>query len=193
MMENALFIAIFLLGLASYTVGVVEVLRGKYRPSVFSRIVWLLLAINGFAGTVGSQASSASIFLAGILLVGCLVMALLSVWKGNREFGKLEWVCLVLLGISAYIWIFYDEPFVNLLISLFGDLIGGIPTFRNVWKNPKSESSLFWFFFFAASVLSLIPSGTAPWTDKIFPLYFTFFDGTFFLLSLRSPRAQKAK
>jgi hypothetical protein len=180
-----LYALILLLGIASYTVGAVEIVQGKYKPSMFSRIVWLLLAINAFAGVIGSGGTTASILLAGILLLGSLVICLLSFWRGNKTFGKLEWVCLGLLALSLYVWVFYDAPYVSLLISLLGDLIGGLPTFRNVWKNPQSESLWFWGFFFLSCGFGIVASIGSPWTDAIVPIYFTLFDGVIFALCLR--------
>lgn len=185
MIQTILYVLILVLGVGSYAVGAVEMLQGKYQPSMFSRTVWLLLAVNAFAGVLGSHGTTASILLGGVLLAGCTLIWVLSLWKGNKSFGKLEWVCLGLLVISLYIWVVYDAPYVSLLISLLGDLIGGIPTLRNVWKNPKSESLWFWGLFFFSSVLSVVASFGSPWSAAVIALYFTFFDGTVFALCLR--------
>lgn len=132
-MQNFLYLLILLLGIASYVSGLSQMLRGKYAPSVFSRLVWLLLACISFAGVIGSGGSGASILLAGILLAGNATICLVSFWKGSRDFGKLEIFCLVLLGVSALVWWLFNAPLVSLCISLLAHLVGALPTYKRVW------------------------------------------------------------
>lgn len=184
-MQNALYIIILLLGIASYTAGLTQMMQGKYAPSVFSRVVWLLLAVISFAGVVASKGSSASTLLAGIFLAGNAAICLVSFWKGSRDFGKLELLCLLLLGVSAMVWLLFNAPLVSLYISLLAHFIGALPTYKRVWSKPESESTLFWFFFFAASLLSIFASKGSSLAAIAFPIYFTCFDGSLFALSMR--------
>lgn len=189
-MQNILYALILLLGLASYAAGLSQMLRGKYAPSVFSRVVWLLLAAISFVGVLGSKGSTASTLLAGIFLVGNASICLASFWKGSRDFGKLELFCLGLLAVSGLVWVLFDAPLLSLCISLFAHFIGALPTYKRVWSKPESESTLFWFFFFAASLLSIFASKGSSLEAIAFPIYFTFFDGSLFMLSLRGRRRQ---
>jgi hypothetical protein len=184
-MHLILYIIITILGVSSYIVGTKEMLQGKYSPSTFSRIIWVLLAINSFAGVILSKSSTSSIILGGILLLGNIIICIISFWKGTREIGTLEYTCLILLLISAIIWIFFRAPLINLIISLIGHLIAGAPTYRKVIKTPKSESSGFWSLFFLASLLSVFASPIFSLRTIILPLYFTLFDGSIFFLSLK--------
>lgn len=179
------YIIILLLGIASYGEGIKQMLRGLYSPSIFSRVVWLLLAINSFAGVIASKSTNASVLLAAIFLVGNLIICLVSFSKGSKEFGKLELFCFALLLVSCFVWIFFNNPLINLGISLLAHFIGALPTYKRVWFNPRSESSLFWFYFFGASALSIFASNEGTLKTLIFPLYFTLFDGSLFLLTLR--------
>lgn len=165
-------------------------LRGSYKPSTFSRIVWLLLGINGFVGVLLSSTSTAAVLLAGISLLGSAAMCVLSFWKGVRTIGTLEYVCIALLVVSGLIWVFFNAPLINLSISLFAHFIGAVPTYKKVWLEPKSESWGFWSLFFFASVLSIFASPGSSIKDVVFPIYFTLFDGSIFFLSLRKRKGQ---
>ncbi len=191
-MQTVLYADIVFFGLASYVVGCTEMLKGKYSPSVFSRIVWVLLSINSFAGVYFSGGSHSSLILSFIFLIGNVAICLISFWKGTREFGYTEYVCAALLVISGLIWFYFSAPLLNLIISLVAHFIGGIPTYKKVWNNPKSESVGFWSLFFIASLLSLIASDTKELSRIAFPLYFTFFDGSMFLLSVRKNPKNRA-
>ena len=180
-----LYILITILGIGSYFIGVRDMLRNKYSPSTFSRVIWVLLAINSFAGVFLSNGTKSSILLAGILLLGNIAICAVSFWKGNRKMGKLEYFSLGLLLISGLIWIFFSVPLVNLFISLFAHFIGGLPTYKKVWINPKSESVGFWSLFFFASLLSVFASDITSISSIVFPIYFTLFDGSMFVLALR--------
>lgn len=123
-MELVLNLLIISFGAASYLVGIKEMLQNKYAPSVFSRVVWLLLALISFAGVFSSQSSSSSILLAGIFLLGNAAICLLSFWKGSRGIGRLEYICLAILAVSLIIWVAFDAPLVSLAVSLLAHFIG---------------------------------------------------------------------
>lgn len=184
-MQNTLLIAIGLFGLASYTAGIREMLQNRYAPSTFSRVVWVLLAINNFAGVLASDGSQASLLLVAVLLLGNIAVCTLSFWKGTRTIGLIEYICVALLLLSGLVWIFFSAPLVNLALSLIAYLIGAIPTYKKVWLDPRSESTAFWGFFAIASLLSIFASTNSSLEQIVIPIFFTFFDGGFFLLSLR--------
>ena len=179
------YIAITILGAASYIVGVWKILKSRYSPSVFSRVVWVLLTINSFAGVILSKSSPASVLLGAILLAGNAAMCIVSFSKGTKEIGKLEYVCLFLLAISVIIWVFFRAPLVNLGISLFAHFIGAAPTYKKVWRNPASEDLTFWVLFFLASLLSVLISDFSSPKTILLPLYYTFFEGSMVVLVLR--------
>lgn len=187
-MNIILFFLILLFGTGSYVVGVSQILQGKYKPSLFSRVVWLLLAANGFAGVVIGDGSKASVVLAAIFLIGNALVCLASVFKGTREFGRIEYICTALLVLSGMVWIFFDAPLVNLSVTLIAHFIGGVPTLKRVWVEPSSESTGFWSLFFFASLLSVFASPFTSVSAIIFPLYFVVWDGALTFLSLRKAK-----
>lgn len=180
-----LFILILLFGSASYIVGLKEMLEGKYAPSVFSRVVWILLAIISTASVVVSQSTTASVLLAGIFLAGNSAICIASFWKGTKEFNGLEYVCLAILVVSGLVWIIFKAPLVSLVISLFAHFIGALPTYKRVLLKPNSESTGFWSLFFIASLLTILASWGQPVKLIIFPIYFSFFDGSMTFLSIK--------
>ena len=184
-MDNFLYILIIIFGLASYIVGAKQMLQNKYSPSTFSRIIWVLLSVNSFAGVILSHSSKSSLILSGIFLFGNIIICLISFWKGTKSFGNTEYFSLFLLFISLVIWIQFNAPLLNLVISLIAHFIGGIPTYKKVWKNPSSESFGFWSLFFIASLISVFVADTSSVSLIIFPIYFVIFDGGMTLLSVR--------
>jgi hypothetical protein len=186
-MQSSLYlnILITIFGLSCYLVGAYRILKNKYTPNTFSRVVWLILAVNSFAGVYFSKSSQASILLALVLLFGNILICTLSFAQGSSKIGSLEYVCLGLLFISLLIWIFFKSPLINLSISLIAHFIGAAPTYKKLWLNPESEDIPFWTLFFLASVLSVINSGHSSLKFVILPYYYAFFDGSIILLAAR--------
>jgi hypothetical protein len=179
---------IVVFGCASYVVGSRAIITGSYAPLVFSRVVWLLLSIISFAGVAASGSSAPAVLLAAVFLAGNAVICGLSFWKGTRGVGVLEYVCLAILAVSAAIWAVFDAPAISVAVSLLAHFVGGAPTYRSVWRDPRSESAGFWSLFFIASVLSLVTDLDQPVHQLIFPAYFVLFDGAMTVLSLRRNR-----
>jgi hypothetical protein len=176
---------IVLFGLSSYIVGAWQMIRNQYSPSTFSRVVWVLLAINSFAAVCLSHSSHASILLGAVALAGNVLICTLSFSKGTKTIGKMEYICIALLILSVLIWIFFNAPLVNLSISLFAHFVGAAPTYKKVWLNPNDESLTFWMLFFIASVLSIFISDFSSIKSILLPLYCALFDGSIMVLALR--------
>lgn len=184
-MDLILSLLILAFGAASYAVGLKQIIAGRYAPSVFSRSVWLLLAIISYGSVIASESTSASALLAGVFLLGNALMCVASFCKGTREVGKIEIICFIILLISGAVWVIFDTPLLTLTISLLAHFIGGVPTYKRVWEKPSNESIGFWSLFFIASALSVVASLGQPLVLIIFPIYFTLFDGSMTLLSMR--------
>lgn len=176
-------IALFVI--SSYSIAARAILKNKYHPSVYSRFIWLLLAINNFASIVALKSNNSTILLSGFVFLGSAVILLLSLRKAKRKFDKTEFISTALLILSLAVWIFTRLPLLNLTIGLTAHLIGGIPTYKKVLKNPKDEYVLFWLFFSIGSLLTLITANKTNVSDYLYPLYFVLFDGSIVLLCLR--------
>ncbi|PID99502.1 hypothetical protein CSA80_01940 [Candidatus Saccharibacteria bacterium] len=157
-------------------------MRGDYSPSLFSRAIWFLLSINSFAGVALGGGSQDAIVLAFIYLLGSVAVFLVSIKKGSREFGKIEAISLALFVLSCVIWVVFDAPVINLMISLVAHFIGGVPTITRTLRKPSSEKALHWYFFCAASLMAAIGSPEKTFAAVLFPVYFALFDGLIILL-----------
>ena len=182
MMQTSFYILILLLGIATYGSAVWQMLKNEYSPSFFSRGVWFLLGINSFATVLLGDGSKSSVILAGTLFIGNGAVFIVSYRKGSRDFHIAEKVSLLLLIISALVWAGLDAPFIGLIITLLAHFIGGIPTIWRTVKKASVEQAYHWYFFFTASLLSIIASPDKSLTVILFPVYFAAFDGTMLLL-----------
>jgi hypothetical protein len=186
-MENTKIIY-FLIGLfssLSYLVGFISILRKKYQPKLFSRIVWLALSINNLISVLLLSMGMETHILAWVTFLGSALIFIGSLTYLKYDFGLAEKIAAALLLISGLIWITTDIPLLNLFIGLIAHFIGSIPTLVRVIKKPEEENFSFWFFFFLGSVLALLVADTSVIKSYIFVLYFASFDGIMALCTSR--------
>ena len=186
-MENTKIIY-FLIGLfssLSYLVGFISILRKKYQPKLFSRIVWLALSINNLISVLLLSMGMETHILAWVTFLGSALIFIGSLTYLKYDFGLAEKIAAALLLISGLIWITTDIPLLNLFIGLIAHFIGSIPTLVRVIKKPEEENFSFWFLFFLGSVLALLVADTSVIKSYIFVLYFASFDGIMALCTSR--------
>jgi|GEM_PF-1225081 len=193
MSDQTVNLVVFAFGITAYITAVAQMIRGRYRPSFFSRGVWFLLGIISFAGVFFGEGSSASTVLAASLFLGNTAVFVVSYKRGSREFGLVEAISLCLLALSVIGWAIFNSPQVGLITSLSAHFIGGIPTIWRVLRRPETEQAYHWYFFFVGCVISIAFGSHDNLRAVIFPLYFAFFDGLIILLANRKFLYQKSK
>ncbi|VVA44274.1 conserved membrane hypothetical protein [Candidatus Roizmanbacteria bacterium] len=176
---------IILLITASYFFGAKAILENKYFPNIYSRIIWLLLSINGLVSVILLKNNPSVILYALLGFLGSLLIFILSLKKSKKIFGPIEFISTIFLFLSLGFWIFTKLPFLNLSIGLIISFIGGIPTFVQVIKNPNDEDILFWLFFALGSFITLLDSDRSNISGYLFPLYFLVTNSAMTLLCLR--------
>ena len=167
-----MYLLIIILISASYFFGAKAITENKYFPSIYSRVIWLMLALNGLISVILLK-NNFSVILYGILgFLGSFLILILSLKRSKKIFGPIELVSTIFLFFSLGLWIFTKLPFLNLSIGLIVSFIGGIPTFVQVIKNPKEEDILFWLFFSLGSFVTILNSDRSNISGYLFPLYY---------------------
>lgn len=156
----------------SYFFGAKAILENKYFPNIYSRIIWLLLTLNGLISVILLKNNSSVILYAVLGFIGSLLILILSLKKSKKVFGPVEFISTIFLLVSLGLWIFTKLPILNLSIGLIVSFIGGIPTFVKVIKNPNDEDILFWLFFALGSFVTILDSNRSNLSGYLFPLYY---------------------
>ncbi len=179
----SLVIAIF--ALLSFYNGIKAIHKKFYKPNVYSRIIWSLLAINAFIGLVKLENYSGILVLSAIQVVGGLWILLGSLRYSVFKFGITEKIASFLLACSGLIWLAADIPALNVAISLIAHFIGGIPTMIRVYKKPTSEYTAFWTYFALGSLVAFVFADKSDFRNYMFALYFALYNSSIICLSLR--------
>ncbi len=125
--------------LVAYGIYVWQTLRGEARPHPLS---WLIFGIlTGTAYLVQrDEAAGAGSWVMGITAVVCLLLCLMSLWRGERAFPWYEWAFLL---AAAMIFIFYllsRQPTIAAVLAATVNVLGFGPTLTKAWRRPHSDS-----------------------------------------------------
>ena len=100
-----------------------------------------------------------------------LITALVSLKYGEGGWTHFDRACLGVAGLSAMLWWLCHSPLVALLINLFIDFVGLLPTMRKSFLNPKSEDRAAWTLGFAASAINLFAIEEWKFAIAVYPIY----------------------
>jgi len=158
------------LALLAFIPYIAAILRRKARPN---RATWWIWSVMGFLLGASYLAAGAdrTIWVAVGYAVGPLVTAALSVKYGEGGWSRFDRGCVVGAAAGVAAWSLTGSPLAALVIFLFIDLMGALPTVRKCWRDSASEDRLTWALFLAGNTLNLF--AVERWTFAIaaYPLY----------------------
>ena len=143
---------------------------GKTKPHVFSWLIWgIITGIEFFGQVIGSAGAGA--WATGVASVFCFLITFLSFRKGKLEITKLDWVSFVGAIVAILIWFITKEPLLSMLLGIFIDALGFVPTFRKSFIHPFQETLITWFLNGLKFFLSLFALEKFTLLSSIYPIY----------------------
>ena len=143
------------------------------RKTVPNRATWFIWALCGglIAGSYDAVGATDSRWVPWAYAVGPFLVFLLSIRYGEGGWTLSDKVCLAGVLLSVAIWVGFKTPLVVLLMNLFMDFMGLIPTLRKSWCKPETEDRLAWTISVVANTINLF--AVEEWTFAIatFPVY----------------------
>jgi len=152
------------------------------RSIVFTRETKLNRASWAIWGTIGII-NLAAYFCAGeretiwFVIASALnpvIIFILSLKFGEKRWHASDTACLALAAVALIIWKLTGNPVLALVAGLTADVLGGIPTFLKVIRNPHSENLAGWAIGLAASICNVF--AVKQWTvaNSIYTGYMVF-------------------
>lgn len=142
-MKEALGIIAVVITFVGYAPYVLDTIKGKTRPHIFSWFTWgfvtfIIFALqvlgHGGAGTYTTLATA--ILCSGIFILGLR--------NGKKDITKFDTVTFVISLIATGIWIFAKQPVISTLLIVTINTLANLPTIRKSWKDPHSETLFTW-------------------------------------------------
>jgi hypothetical protein len=139
--------------LVAYGIYVWQTLRGEARPHPLS---WLIFGIlTGTAYLVQrDDAAGPGSWVMGITAVVCLLLCLMSFWRGERAFPWYEWAFLFAAAVIFIFYLWSHEPTIAAVLAALVSVLGFGPTVTKAWQRPHSDS----ITTFALNSIKFIPA-----------------------------------
>jgi hypothetical protein len=96
---------------------------------------------------------------------------------------------LIGAAISLVFWGIFDSPMSALLINLFINFLGTLPTIRKAWYQPETESKIAWSLFSVGTIVNLFAIEKWIFSMAVYPVSMIFIVGivTVFVLWTKRP------
>lgn len=138
-----------------YTPYVLDTIKGKTRPHIFSWFTWGFVTFVIFALQVlGHGGAGTYTTLATAIL--CTGIFILGLRNGKRDITKFDTVIFVITLIATGIWIFAKQPVISTILIVTINTLANIPTIRKSWNDPHSETLFTWEMGAVRNFLGLI-------------------------------------
>jgi hypothetical protein len=142
-----------LIALVAYGIYGWQTITGQTRPHPLSWLIFGILTGTGFLVQFNEKAGPGS-WVMGFTAVICLVLAAMSIKKGERVFPWYEWAFLIAAGVVFIFYIWTKEPTISAVLATAVDVLGYGPTLTKAWSRPATDSVT----SFALNSVKFIPS-----------------------------------
>ena len=160
----------------AYFFYIVTIPFGKTRPS---RSTWWVLTLIGFmiAFSYWSLGARDTIWIALSYTLGPLIIALLSLKYGEGKWQKLDTICFSVSLASALVWYISNSAIIALLINIFMDFVGLLPTIQKSYLRPSGEDRPAWTLESIASILNILAIENWVFSIAFYPIYLALING----------------
>ena len=118
---------------------IVNTIKRKTRPHLFSWLVWSILNVVNFLILLNNGGGQGSI-VALIRTLSTLLIFFLSIRNGLKDIKKWDIFFLILSLVTLVIWYNLTDPIYAAILSSLTNALSIIPTVVKTWKEPKSET-----------------------------------------------------
>lgn len=162
-----------IIAVIAYGIYAWQSLRGEARPHPLSWLIFGVLTGTGYLIQL-DQAAGPGSWVMGVTTIVCLLLCIMSFWKGERTFPWYEWAFLVAAFIVFlfYLWsrqpapvapgrpdaidgaLARHGPAISAVLASIVNVLGFGPTLTKAWRRPQSDSVT----TFALNSLKFVPS-----------------------------------
>lgn len=179
-----------IVSLVAFIPYILAILRGETKPNRATWWIWVMVGFMTGASYYSSGADN-TIWVPVSYIIGPVAIAILSIQYGEGGWTMFDRYCLFGAGASAIFWWLFDSPLVALIINLFIDFMGALPTIRKTYYDPESEDRIAWALFFAGNIVNLFAVEHWAFAIAVYPIYMFFGSGLIaaFIFLRRSRKA----
>jgi hypothetical protein len=169
-----------------------DVARGLVKPRIATWLVWAMLSGVGGIAALSAHQIPAAVFCFCTFGSKTLIV-ILGFRQGDRKFGPLDIMCLVGAMIGVVLLITQHDPTAAVIVAIFTDYLGSIPTFKHSWEKPYEEKLSTYGLYVISEWLILLIANYGVFTAYAFPLFYLLEDGILASLVFLSPHWRDRK
>jgi hypothetical protein len=141
------------IALVAYGIYVWQTLRGEARPHPLTWLIFSILTGTGYLVQL-DQAAGPGSWVMGMTTAVCLLLCLMSFWRGERTFPWYEWTFLFAAAVIFVFYLWSREPALSSILAAIVNVLGFGPTVTKTWSRPHTDS----ITIFALNSLKFVPS-----------------------------------
>jgi hypothetical protein len=134
---------------------VLDILRGRTKPHIYTWLVWTVTGGIGVAALLHGNGGYPLISMSVGTLI-CFTVFLLSFKYGTRDITLGDTLALLTCAAAVFVWVGLNHPLWSVIIGVSIDIIAYWPTVRKTFNEPWSESLFPWFLWILAPAFSLL-------------------------------------
>jgi len=178
-----------IISLSAFFPYIFSILRKETAPNRASWIIWAI--VSSIIALSYREAGASYAFLAPVgYVVGSTIVLILSIRNGVGGWTSFDRRCLIGAAISLLLWRIFNSPMSALLINLFINFLGTLPTIRKVWYQPETESKIAWTLFSLGTIVNLFAIEKWSFSMAVYPVSMIFIVGIVTVLVLWEKRLQ---
>src|SRR3990172_1847766 len=138
-----------------YVPYILDTLKGKTKPHIYSWFLWAFVTFIVFALQVSGKAGvGALVTLATALL--CLTIFILGMKSGKKDITNFDTATFVISLIAIGVWVFAKQPVASVILLTTINTLANFPTIRKSWGKPYSETLLTWELGAVRNLLGIV-------------------------------------
>lgn len=170
-----------IISIIGYVPYIIAIIKRKTRPARSSWIIWSLLSFIILA-SYKDVGAGPTLFIPIAYTLGAFVTMILALFYGEGGWSKFDRLCILASISSLFVWWLTKSAFLALTINILIDVIGGLPTVKKVYYDPKSENKLAWGLFLVGAIFNVLAIDKLSFTIAFYPLILLGLIGTIFCL-----------
>ncbi len=159
-----------ILGVVGYFPYVSDIYKGNTKPHAFTWLIWAALAGISLSAQIVEKGGAGTWLLAITGSISILIF-ILSLFKGVKEFVLFDWLCLSGAAIAIALWALSGKPLIAVILVVIIDIFAVLPLLRHSYLKPYEETPAMFAIYFFACIFSLLALNTVNLTTVLYIAY----------------------
>jgi hypothetical protein len=134
---------------------VLDTLKGKTKPHLYTWLVWCVTGVIGTAALVYGGGGY-PVYTMALGTAFCVLVFLLSFKYGTHNITVSDTLALIVCGVAIFIWLGLNNPLWSAVLGITIDIVAYWPTLRKTYAEPWSESLSSWFLWVLTPIFSIL-------------------------------------